>query len=170
MIEPVTPTKARNFAIQASFAMLISVIFASMTFNIFGYTLGFIFAPLIVLFLWPKGADPIISYFGIFITGLLLDILLGDPLGGWSLIFLPFYALMVFFGAGRDTGFGETWLNFVFWMSAFTGFFALAKLIRFLDVDLMSLLKLGVMNLVLFPLIFYSKSRMRRIIVTDEGT
>ncbi len=169
MIETATPTKARNYALQASAAMLVAVVFASITFNIFGYPLTFILAPFIVLFLWPNGADPVISYFGIFVTSLILDVLLGDPLGGWPLIFLPFYVLMVFFGAGRDTGFGETWLNFVFWMVAFIGFFALGKVVRFIDVDLPSLLKLGVMTIILFPLVYFVKSQMRNVLVSEDG-
>jgi len=169
MIEAVTPNKARTYALQAGTAMLLAVLFASITFNIFGHPLTLLFVPFIVLFLWPKGADPVYSYLAIFLTGLLLDILHGDPMGGWPLIYLPFFALMVFFNAAREAGFGETWLNFLIWMTAFSGFFVIAKMIGFLDVDYFSLAKLSVINLFLFPFVFFFKARLRNVLVSEDG-
>jgi len=168
MIDVITPNRARTVAFQGTMAMVLSVFFATLTFNIFGQKASFLFAPFIVLFLWPKGADAVLSYFGIFVCCLLLDILTGDPLGGWALIYLPFFVFMVFFNSGRETGFGETWLNFLFWMTAFTVFFVIAKFTRFLDVDLWSLAILATLNLLLFPIVYAFKVKMREVLVTED--
>lgn len=164
----VTATRARAFAFQAGIALLISVIFASMTFNLFGFKASFLFAPLIVLFLWPNGADAAMSYVAIFIASLLLDFLTGAPLGGWAVLYLPVFAILSQFSRGGELGFAESFFGFLMAISAFTVFFILCEFVNMLNVDLWGLLKSALVCLFLFPLVFMLKDKLRLVLVGED--
>lgn len=164
-----TPNKKRAFAFQAGVALLISVIFACMTFSFFGNPVSFLFAPMIVIFLWPKGADQNISYIGIFIAGIILDILTNSPIGGWALIFLPLFVLMGLFHSGSETGFMESWISFMIWMLGLSGFFIVGWLTGFLKFDQIGMIKMFVLTFILFPPVYFLKSKMRDFLVGEDS-
>ncbi len=164
-----TPNKKRAYAFQAGIAILVSVIFASMTFNVFSLSVTFSLAPIIVIFLWPNGADSNISYFSIFVAGLFLDILTGTPMGGWSLIFLPLFALMTLVNSGRENGFTETWMGFSIWMLGLMAFFMFGRFIKVLELNHFGLLKLIVLTVLLFPVVYLLKNKLRDVLVSEDG-
>lgn len=165
----ITPTKSRSYAIQAGAALILATIFSNMTFNFFGIKTSFLFAPFIVLFLWPKGADQNISYVAIFLACLLLDILSGEPLGGWGIIYLPAFAILSLFSGRAETGFAETFITFLLSFSAFGSLFLVASFTRLLNVNYMSFLKMIIVCIVLFPIIYVSKDKLRAILVGEDG-
>lgn len=165
----ITPTKSRSFALQAGLAMLVAVIFANMTFNLFGFKVSFIFAPFIVLFLWPKGADQNISYFAIFLSSLILDILSGEPLGGWGVIYLPAFAILSQFSGRSETGFAETFFRFLLAVSAFSAFFLLSGITGVLDVNYLSFIKMITVCIFIFPVVYLLKDKLRAILVGEDG-
>lgn len=169
MGDVVTATKSRTYAVQAGCVMIIAVIFASMTFNLFGFKTSFTLAPFIVLFLWPKGAEQNLSYIAIFISALLLDILTGEPLGGWALIYLPVFAILTQFSRSSETGFGETFISFLLALLGLSAFFLLVNFLGMSDVDLSSLLKMTALCVLLFPVIFFVKSKLRTVLVGEDG-
>ena len=169
MADVTTPGKSRALAFQAGLALVVSVIFASIHFNVFGINVSFLFAPFIVLFLWPKGADLSMSYVAVFLSSLLLDIFLGAPLGGWALIYLPVFILVTEFSRRGETGFAEDFVSFCVALGALLAFFLLAKFTKFINVDVVTLLKSAIACLILFPLIYKLKDRLRSVLGAEDA-
>lgn len=169
MADVTTPAKARSYAIQAGLALVLAVVFANVTFNLFGFKVSFVFAPFIVLFLWPNGADQNISYLAIFLSSLLLDMLSGAPLGGWAVIYLPVFAILTQFSGRSETGFGETFARFLLAIVAFSCFFLFVGLMGVQDLNYFSILKMIMVCVLLFPVIYASKSKLRMVLVGEDG-
>ncbi len=164
-----TPTKSRSYAVQAGIALLLGVIFANMTFNLFGFKVSFVFAPFIILFLWPKGADQNISYLAIFLASLLLDILSGAPLGGWGVIYLPTFAILSQFSGRAETAIMETFIRFLLAISVFSLFFLLGSLTGMLKLNHVSFLKMISVCILLFPVVYMTKDKLRAVLVGEDG-
>lgn len=73
--------------------MLLLTLISTLSVNIAGRSIAFIFLPLIGICLWPRTESSILSIIAILIFGLLLDLLSGGPLGLWALIFLTVFAV-----------------------------------------------------------------------------
>lgn len=56
--------------------------------NLFGVRVGFGFIPLIVLAIWPRRADPLVSICIVFAAGLFTDWATGGIRGQWTLVFV----------------------------------------------------------------------------------
>lgn len=168
MADAITSSKARTFALYAATGLLVSTLLAAITFNLFGYDLRFTFLPFIVLFLWPNGADLDLSFLAMFLGGLTLDVLEGDALGGWSLMFLFFYIAILPFRTGRDMGTIESWLNFLLWFSILLLGLSLAGFLGILDVNFRELLLGGVATLLVFPLVFKFRRSLRTSLVGED--
>ncbi len=162
------PNKSRSHAFQAGLALLFAVLFASMTFSVLDRPVSFVFSPFIVLFLWPGKADPALSYFLIFLCGIFLDVLTGSPIGGWALIYLPFFILTQTLISRGDIGFGEQWFGFLMAMGAFAAFFFAAKLIRSLDMNFLALLRHASATILFFPVVYYLKNVLRKYLVSED--
>ena len=168
MADVVTPNKARSYAIQAGIALWISAILASITFNIFGASLSFVFLPIIVLFLWPNGADLNLTYIGLFISGLSYDLLSGAALGGWSFVFLIFYSVTLPFKSGREVGFVEAFVNYLLWLSILCLLFVIGAVLGFYNVALFSLFINALVSVFLFPLVYRFRKVLRAGLVSED--
>jgi len=86
--DAVTASRSRVLALNSGAGLCLAALLAAMTFNVFGNPVSLYFVPIIILFLWPSNADISLSYLLIFIGGLIMDLMTGSLLGGWSLFFL----------------------------------------------------------------------------------
>jgi len=166
--ELLSPNRARSYALVAGLSMILSAIFASITFNFFGYPTSFLLLPIIILFLWPRGADSNISYILIFFCGLTLDLFTGAKLGGWSLIFLPVFVVMRPFQLGKDAGLAETWANFLLWMGMLVALFLITGRIGPVKTDMFSLFILGLVTVLIFPLIYGFRYMLRDYLIDED--
>jgi len=91
-VDILTPARARSQALQAGLALLFTIIIAIIGINFVNNTISFILSPLIVVYLWPRGADLDISHLILFFTGLFFDLLSGGNVGVWPIIFLLGFA------------------------------------------------------------------------------
>lgn len=168
MSDALTPNKARAYALYAVIALWFSTFLANITFNVFGYGLEFTFLPIIVLFLWPNGAELNLTYVGIFLSGLTMDLLNADALGGWSFIFLIFFSILYPFKSGRELGLVESWLNFLLSLSALIFGFSLAEYFGILDANYSDLLFVGSACFLLFPIVFRFRKMLRSSLAGDD--
>lgn len=168
MADVITPSKARTFALYGAIGLWVSTLFAAITFNVFGYDLRFAFLPFIVLFLWPNGADLDLSFLAMFIGGLSFDVLEGDALGGWSLMFLFFYIVILPFRTGREMGMVESLLNFILWFSILLLGLSLAGFFGILDVNFREVLLTGMATILIFPVVFKFRRSLRSSLVGED--
>ncbi len=168
MTDVLTPNKSRAYAFYAAIGLWVSTFLANITFNIFGYGLELTFLPIAVLFLWPNGAEPNISYAGIFLSGITMDLLNGDAIGGWSFIFLIFYGILSLFNTGRQVNLLECWFNFALSFSALMIGFMLAEFFGVLDANYRDLMIVGAACFLLFPVIFKFRKFLRTNLVGDD--
>lgn len=86
--------KARRLAISAVFGAVVLSVLSIMGINLSTQTLSFIMLPTLVIYLWPKGANPMFSLLGITLAGFFLDLISFGPVGlwplTWSILFLTF--------------------------------------------------------------------------------
>jgi len=169
MGDTTTPARSRALSFQAGIALFVSAIFAAMHFNLFGVNVNFLFAPFIVLFLWPKGSDLAMSFVAIFLSGLFLDFLMGAPLGGWALIYLPTFLILTLFSRRGDSGVAEGLVGFGLAISGLFVFFLAGKYTNFLNVDIGTLFKAAIVSLLLFPVIYNVKDRLRSVLGVEES-
>lgn len=125
LADDITPIKARIIALQAGLALLVLVILANGTLNFFGFAVPFLFVPLIVIYFWPQGSDPSLTYFLLFLVGLVHDFLSGGSPGIWSLIFLLGLVITRPYLSGKEIGLSLFWFGFTVWMGVLAVLFLL---------------------------------------------
>ena len=74
------------FIAGAALFLVATVSFAGL--HLFGHRFGFGFLPLLVLVIWPKRANTLVSFAIVFLAGLFTDWATGDIRGQWTLIFI----------------------------------------------------------------------------------
>ncbi len=116
LADEVTVIKARIIAIQAGIALFVLVILANGTFNFVGHTIPFLFVPLIVIYFWPKGADPALTYIVLFLCGLVHDFLNGGSPGIWPMVFMIGWMITRPYLSSKEVGLTLFWFGFVVWM------------------------------------------------------
>ena len=83
-----TPTRKIWPAIVAGVALFIAAASSIAGVNLFGARLGFGFIPLVVLVIWPRRANRLVSLTFVFFAGLFMDWATGGVDGQWALIFV----------------------------------------------------------------------------------
>ena len=116
LAEDLTPIKARILALQTGLALAVIVLLANISLNIFGFSLPFLFIPLGVIYFWPRGAEPDLTYLMLFLCGLFLDFLSGSSPGVWAMIFLLGWSVTRPYLYSKEVGLFLFWLSFSVWM------------------------------------------------------
>ncbi len=168
IVETITASKARAFSIQAGLVLLVAVLLSVTNVNLFGYTLSFLFMPLIAVYLWPKEADLFLTYLLIFISGILLDILSGGAIGLWAIIFLLGFMTTRPDQRGPELSLAEWWLNFTMWMLVMVSVFFVLSLVVDDQIALFPLALMLVINIVIFPGFYYARRLVRAYFVEED--
>lgn len=74
-------------AIIAGVALFLAAVISVSGINVLGYYFGFGFIPLIVIYLWPRLANTLLSLLIIFMAGIFTDWGTDGIIGQWSLVF-----------------------------------------------------------------------------------
>lgn len=83
-----TPTRKIWPTLVAGLALFIAAAISISGLNIFGAWVGFGFIPLVVLVIWPRRANRLVSLAIVFSAGLFMDWATGGMDGQWALIFV----------------------------------------------------------------------------------
>lgn len=82
------PTRKVWPALVAGLALFIAGAVSIAGLNMFGVRFGFGFAPLLVLAIWPRRANTLVSLSLVFMAGLFTDWATGGVIGQWALVFV----------------------------------------------------------------------------------
>lgn len=82
------PTRNISSSIVAGLALIIAGALSIAGLNVFGARVGFGFIPLLVLAIWPRRANTLISLGFVFVAGLFADWSTGGITGQWALVFV----------------------------------------------------------------------------------
>ena len=85
--------KARRFAVVSVIGTALLCVISQMTINLGVKTFSFLMIPTFAIYLWPRGANPILSLVGICMVGFFQDYLSYGPLGVWSLCWLLLFLI-----------------------------------------------------------------------------
>lgn len=83
-----SPVKRMRPALIAGVALIIAGAMSISGLNLFNSRFGFEFLPLLVLVIWPRRANTIVSLTFVWLAGLFTDWATGDITGQWALIFV----------------------------------------------------------------------------------
>jgi len=81
------PIRRKLPAVLAGVALLFAGALSIGGVNIFGWQFSFAFVPLVVLAIWPRDANSLLSLALVFAAGLFTDWATGTPWGQWALVF-----------------------------------------------------------------------------------
>lgn len=84
---------SRNF-VPACIALCLSSLFSILTINFPNNQISLTFLPLLVVCLWPRGVNSVVSILTIFLVGLWMDWITNGALGQWAMVYLTVYAVL----------------------------------------------------------------------------
>ncbi len=161
--------KSRSLALQGVLMGVVLALFSMISISAARLETTLAFLPLMAIFLWPRGASRTLSGLGVFVVGLLVDILVGGPLGLWALIYLCEFALLNPDERARDIGFRELWLRFATWVGLTA--VLISVLGRFFIAGATAIWPLvaqGLTAIILFPAIYLVHQIITRIFGDDD--
>lgn len=88
-----TAPRARRYALLAILTTSLLCVLSQIGINFNRQTVTFMFVPTLAIYLWPTGANSVISILGIFALGLLQDYLSYGPTGLWAVTWLSLFLL-----------------------------------------------------------------------------
>lgn len=147
--------KSRSFALQGVFFLFLFCFVGMLGFQFFSLHYSLFLVPLSIIYFWPRTSDGIVSFIGLFLAGLLMDVLSGGGLGQNALIYLICFGVFRPDLRLRTPALGTAWLEFAIWLMIATIILIVQD--SFLDtysINFTSLLRSIIIALVLFPLIF----------------
>lgn len=89
-----TPNRKIWPTIVAGLALLIAVASSIAGLNLFGAWVGFGFIPLVILVIWPRRANRLVSLALVFFAGLFMDWATGGVDGQWALVFVVVWGFL----------------------------------------------------------------------------
>ncbi|NNE58361.1 MAG: hypothetical protein HKN36_09655 [Hellea sp.] len=166
--DTITASKARGQALQACIALLLVMMAGILKINLFGFEVGFLFTPLIVIFLWPRGADPVFTYVILFSLGLIYDWISGGPSGLWALLFLIAFVSVQPGQRPKEINLMEIWINFIIWMIVLLIVLMALDSLEVTQIAFRPLAIMTVINIMFFPLYIFARHSWRNILVGDD--
>jgi len=156
------PVKKISPALAAGLALMIAAVISVSGVNVFGLYYGFGFLPLLVLLIWPKRANTLLSLAIVFLAGIFMDWATGGLRGQSSLIFVLVWGYLR--PECRSAPFAPVSL-FMIWILtcalailviAVSGYFVFG-----INPDFFPLLRQAILATLLFPLLIL----LRRMVV-----
>jgi len=86
-------TTTRHFAL-ACFSLFVCSVLSVLNINLPGGSVSLLLLPLLIVSLWPRVVNSIISIAAFFIMGILVDWGTNGALGQWAMIYLAVYAVL----------------------------------------------------------------------------
>lgn len=147
-----------SLALQALVGGIILVLFANVSFHIFGYEFGLFFTPIIALMYWPKRASRSWSLFFVFILGVLQAVISFEPLG-----LLAFCYLILFIVLGGEITFSKktapAWGSYIVCIGfVATLLYIVGRLVIGQWPDIIPLLADAIASILVFPVIFWVRN------------
>lgn len=157
-VEQTHQLKSRSFALQGAFFTLLLTLFGIQSLDLFGLNFTLIFVPIISIYLWPRSADPIYSYIGLFIVGIWFDFIKGGALGVFSLIFLVSFLIFRPHKRSKNPPLTIAWAEFCIWMLVPFGLIVVLDVFQSdLSANFGSLIRALIVAILVFPVLFYLK-------------
>jgi len=88
------PIRKKLPAVVAGLALVFAGALSIGGINVFGGYFGFEFVPLLVLAIWPRNANSLLSLLFVFAAGLFTDWATGNILGQWTLVFCIIWGVL----------------------------------------------------------------------------
>jgi len=170
LVDTISIQRARKLALNGIIVTSFWSVLSLINMSIFGKNVSLMILPLMSIFLWPRLANPLWSIMGIFLIGIMLDLMTGSILGVRSFLFLSFFAM--FRPDQRDTtyGFSSLWLNFslaiavLAFILVLIGFFLLDR-----KVSLEVLLSLCFTAVLFFPVVYVVVLQLSKLSSDSAG-
>jgi len=89
-----SPTRTARSSILAGLSLFIAGAFSVAGLNLFGVRIGFGFIPLLILAIWPRRANTLLSLTLVFLAGLFTDWATGGITGQLTLVFVLVWGFM----------------------------------------------------------------------------
>lgn len=89
-----TPIRRIWPAIAAGFALFFAGALSVGGLNVFGAYVGFGFLPLVILTIWPRQANTLLSILFVFMAGIFTDWATGSVLGQWALVYTVIWGVL----------------------------------------------------------------------------
>lgn len=93
-IESTNQIQALSLSLQGLGIGVLLIFPALLSLEMFGGHFGFSFLPVTAIYFWPRGASYSWSLLGVFVFGLLYDMVSSSALGMWTLAFLILFMVM----------------------------------------------------------------------------
>jgi len=168
LADAVTPGKARSHALQAGIGLLLLALLSTVNFNLFGLSISFLFVPLVLVYLWPKSADDLITYLALFICGLFLDLLTGGYPGMWPLIFILGLVFLRPNLMNREAVFFVSWIGYIFWALVLALVFLLLDFWAKGNIEMKTLTLQLLVSVLVFPAIYMARVFVRGIVIDED--
>lgn len=163
------PVRSVKPALFAGLALFLGGALSIVSVNIWGQSISFAFIPLLVIAIWPRRANEIVSVTLVFAAGLFTDWASGGVTGQWALVFLMTWMLLrpeLRDNAYSASQFITAWLaicGLALILLSLTGWFAYRIL-----PDFMTFVRQIALVTVLLPLIFGLRHWLARLFGSDE--
>ncbi len=167
LADTITPIRARAYALQGGLAMLVLVTLSAVNLNLIGTPLSFLFVPLILVYLWPRGADKVLSYCLLFGCGILFDVLTGTAIGFWALIFMTGLAVIQPTLMNREATFNVSWVGFITWMSIWAAILLGLNFISAKELDIVNFIIQICIAILVFPFVYAIRVYVRSLIISE---
>lgn len=156
--------RARRYAIIATVVTAVLCVISQIGMTFDGLEFGFLMLPTLAIYLWPTGANPILSVLGIFLLGFFQDYLSYGPTGLWPLTWLVLF--LIYRPDLRDTSqfLLWQWVGAAIVLACVWAFqIALAKFVLASSVNVKSLTLSVLIMLVVFPVFYLIREYSARL-------
>jgi len=149
LVDTISIQRARKLALNGIIVTLFWSVLSLINMSIFGKNVSLMVLPLMSIFLWPRLANPLWSIMGIFLIGIMLDLMTGSILG---------------------VRFSSLWLNFslaiavLAFILVLIGFFLLDR-----KVSLEVLLSLCFTAVLFFPVVYVVVLQLSKLSSDSAG-
>ena len=155
--------KARRLAVLSSLGMALLCVISLMDIKLGAAALTFLMVPTFAIYLWPRGANPVLSLLGITLVGFGFDHLSHGPLGLWPLTWLTLFLIYRPDTRPKDDSFLGQWVGALLVLICVLAFqLLLASAILSDPVYTESLLLSAAAAFFVFPLVYLMRENLAR--------
>jgi hypothetical protein len=89
-LTPQTGLSSRSF-IPASLSLIVCIFLSVLHVNLPGGSVSLLLLPLLIVSLWPRGVNPVVTIVTFFVMGMFMDWGTNGALGQWAIIYLSVF-------------------------------------------------------------------------------